>query len=202
MNKFLKWLLITIGIGVLLYVGFFIYAIVVFSGAFDSHYTEHDLVDNCNAKTKEITALKKYINSIVPAGKGVEIEFDGSRTLSIFHVIEQGNYDSHWDVSASSPQAEILLKKLGWTQETLSALKEKLDDADCISIESGEPCTIGYKRSGMGMYSYKIFDKPLNDSLKSKYNDSCQYIFYKENIVLEYGGGAVGPQCFEDLKNR
>jgi hypothetical protein len=27
------------------------------------------------------------------------------------------------------------------------------------------------------------------------------YKYYKENVVLEYGGGAIGRECFEDYYN-
>lgn len=50
----------------------------------------------------------------------------------------------------------------------------------------------------MGKYSYLIFDRPLSEAEKKDYDDKCEYIFYKENIVLEYGGGAIGTQCFPD----
>ncbi len=33
-------------------------------------------------------------------------------------------------------------------------------------------------------------------------DNGCTYSFYKDNMVLEYGGGAIGPQCFEDFKHR
>jgi len=48
----------------------------------------------------------------------------------------------------------------------------------------------------MGMYSYNVFDKTIADSLKNHYNDSCTYILYNDKLVLEYGGGAIGSQCF------
>ena len=53
-------------------------------------------------------------------------------------------------------------------------------------------------RSGMGKYSLKLFDIDLTNDQIKQYNDGCTYIFYKKNIVLEYGGGAVGSQCFPD----
>ena len=81
--------------------------------------------------------------------------------------------------------------------ENDKTLKTKLKAANCISVASGEPITINFKSHGIGMYSYKIFDKPLTDSLINQYNDGCQYIFYKDNVVLEYGGGVFGQQCFE-----
>jgi len=103
----------------------------------------------------------------------------------------------NWHLEISSTKTDSLLTTLGWTNETLRILKQKLEKANCISVENGNPATIGFQRSGMGKYSYKVFKKPLTDSLKNKYDDGCTYIFYKNNIVLEYGGGAIGSQCFE-----
>ncbi len=198
MNKILKWILIVLGFAILSFVGFWFYEIASFSGAFEKEYSAKDLIENYNAKTQEIIELNSYIKSILPSNKQVDIEFDGNNTLAIFHVIINGSYDSNWDIDISSKKTDILLKKLGWTKETLSVLKDKLDKANCISVISGETSTIGYQRSNMGKYSYKIFSYPLNDSLKNIYNDSCTYIYYKENIVLEYGGGVIGPPCFSN----
>jgi hypothetical protein len=99
-------------------------------------------------------------------------------------------------LKTSSRKVDSLLWKLNWTDQTLKTLKEKLDAANCISVESGEPCKIGFQRSGMGKYYYNLFEKPIPDSEKRRYNDSCTYILYNDNVVLEYGGGAIGLQCF------
>ena len=200
MNKILKWTLIISGVGVLTYVGIFIYGLLSFGGIFEKKYTKQDLIENYTKKGTEINELKNYVKSIVPSDKQVEIEFDGDKTLEIFHVTICNKWDQNWNIEISSQKTDTLLQKLGWTRKTLSTLKDKLDNANCISVESGEPCTIGFKRSGMGKYSYKVFDQNLTDSLKYDYNDGCNYIFYKDNIVLEYGGGAIGRQCFEDNK--
>ena len=197
MKKTIKWILIIVGSGLLLYIGFFIYSILTFSFYDDGKfYSKQDLIDNYNQKSKQIADLKTYINKIVPASKSVNIEFDGNKRLAIFHVIDNGTYDSNLDLKISSKKVDTLFSKLGWTNQILLILKEKLDAANCISIKNGEPCNIGFQRSGMGKYYYNIFDQSLSDSLKSKYNDSCTYIFYKDKVVLEYGGGAIGPQCF------
>ncbi len=200
MNKILKWTVLVIGLGLLIYVGFWIYTIVSFVGVFETDYSKTDLIDNYNTKTKEILELKNYIKTIVPLNKTVDIEFDDNKTLGIFHITVNGNNYNNWDIKIGSSKSDTLLQKLGWTNETLDTLKEKLDNANCISIESGEPCTIGYQRSGMGKYLYKVFTHTLNDSLINEYNDGCTYIYYKNNVVLEYGGGAIGPQCFESFK--
>jgi hypothetical protein len=52
----------------------------------------------------------------------------------------------------------------------------------------------------MGRYSFNLFDKPIADSLKTAYNDGCTYIMVNDRLVLEYGGGAIGSQCFYNLE--
>ena len=197
--KILKWTLIIGGGAVGIYiVGSIIYVGIIF-GQFDSSSYE-ELTDNYELKSKEIFELKSYINSIVPSNKSVDLEFEDNNTLGIFHVTVNGNYDSNWNIETDSGKADSLLQKLGWTTETLITLKDKLDKANCISIASGDPFKIGFQRSGMGIYSYNLFDKPIADSLKATYGDSCTYVIFKKNVVLEWGGGAIGSQCFPDLK--
>ena len=89
------------------------------------------------------------------------------------------------------------LKSINWTPQTLDKIKTLLSDANCVSIINGTITTIGFAPSGMGKYSYIIFNKPLNPNEIKTYNNGCEYIFYKDNLVLEYIGGDIGAQCFE-----
>jgi len=200
MYKLLKFVLIVAGISLTVIMGYYTYSLLATFGLFDSNYSKQDLIENYNENEAKITELKSYINQIVPENCSVEIEFGKADNIAIFHVsVGEKNYQN-WDLSASSNRMDTLLVMLGWTHETLSTLEDKLDEADCISVSSGDPCNIGFQRSGMGKYSYLIFTKPLADSLRNGYNDSCTYILYKNHVVLEYGGGAIGPQCFEEFK--
>jgi hypothetical protein len=196
MNKKLKWILIAVCSGLLIFMGFVFFVFSAFSFDDGKYYSKQDLIDNYIAKTKQIIELSTYINSITPPNKQVDIEFEGNNRLFIFHVTENGSRDSNWDLKIKSAKVDTLLQKLHWTQQTLTTLKGKLDAANCISVKSGEPCNIGFQRSGMGKYYYNIFDKPIPDSLKSQYSASCTYIPYSAKVVLEYGGGAIGSQCF------
>jgi len=197
MSKTFKWILITVILVVLIYVGFWIYAIISFAGGFEQNYSKIDLIDNYKKHTKEIIELRDYFNRIVPKNSCVDIEFKDDNTLSIFHVSLNGIRDDNWNKKINSLKTDTLLQRLSWSREIIATLKTKIDNAHCISIKNGEPCTIGFQRSGMGKYYYKIFNKVLNDSLINLYNDGCQYIYFKNNVVLEYGGGAIGSQCFE-----
>ncbi|WP_120257099.1 hypothetical protein [Sphingobacterium detergens] len=199
MNIFLKALLILCGIGFVIFVGFMGMMIAAFGG-FDKDYSVSELKENFEEKKAEIYELKNYINKIIPPDKLVEIEFEDNNTLGIFHVKVDDNFESNWDVKINSSKADTLLQKLGWTTRTLKTLKEKLDKANCIGITSGEPCQISFQRSGMGRYSFNVFDKPIPDSLKTSYNDGCSYIMVNDKLVLEYGGGAIGGDCFYNLE--
>ncbi len=136
----------------------YIYPILVFSAVFSDleHSSKKELIENYEAKYKEINEVKRYINSVVSSNKAIEIEFDRANSISIFRVTVNGNCDGDYDLDIDSKKADSLLWKAGWTRETLLTLKEKLKVADCISAESGDPCLIGYHRSGMGKYSYLI----------------------------------------------
>lgn len=188
-----------------LYVGYFVFMFLFLTGAFDSDYTVTELKESFNEKKSEIYELKRYFRGIVPKDKLVYIEFDDDNTLSRFGIATAGDngYENNvmeWNIETDTEHMESIIRPLGWTRETLSVLKQKLDAADCIGITSGEPAQIAFKRSGMGMYSFNVFDKPIPDSLKTKYNDSCTYIYANNRLVLEYGGGAIGAQCFYKLE--
>ncbi|MDD3281435.1 MAG: hypothetical protein PHC83_07670 [Bacteroidales bacterium] len=172
--------------------------------------SKSELIKNIDSNSYNILRLKeKYTKEITPNLK-VYIEFQPANILlqtkeSIdFFIFQEDSSDKsivlfqQWNLDYNSLKLDSALTIINWTKEKLFQIKSFLKDANCISIENGEPTTIGFARSGMGKYSYKIFNQNLNTEQIEKYNDGCNYIFYKENIVLEYGGGAMGPQCFPD----
>jgi len=199
----IKTMLIIAGIvvtSVLVYIIYIFYALSPFVG---KNYTPNELVKEFNEKSKAIYEVKSYINKIAPKYKNVDIEFENDKEiarLSIIPIDTGRGADitvfEDWNLKIGSKKVDSLLLILGWKIKTLDTLKEKLDNANCISIESGEPAKVGFKRSGLGMYFFNVFDKPIADSLKARYNDSCTYVFANKKLVLEYGGGAVGNQCF------
>lgn len=198
---------ILVGLGIL---GAIIYIIMFLAafGVFDKDYSVTELKSNFEKNKTEIYALKKYFNNIVPKNKQVEIEFENNRTLFRFGIYpldttpmsKNGFNFLEWDLKINSKKMDSIIKIIGWSRETLKMIKEKLDKAACISIESGEPAKIGFKRSGLGKYYFNVYDKPISDSIKSTLNDSSNYIFGNDKMILEYGGGAIGPQSFYNKK--
>jgi len=183
--------------------------------------SKKELVENFEYKKAEIQRLKIEYQKFIPKNYIVEIEFkpenkiftiDEEITIKIYKLKNQSRKENsndvqrndglkvvsqNWNLKPNSQELDNIIKSIGWTNHTLSEIKKLLKEANCISIQNGEITIVGFARSGMGKYSYRIFNKPLNEKEKKEYNSGCEYIFYKDNIVLEYGGGAIGSQCFE-----
>lgn len=196
MNSFLKAVLVFLGAIIILFLGFYLFIHIAFNGIFTGpFYDKTDLINNFEQKEDEIYEVTNYFNSILPDSTFVDIEFE-NRGLSIFHVKSGDVYESNWNLEMNSNKTDSLLDVLNWEKSDLLTLKSKLDLANSISIKSGKATVIGWQRSGMGKFYYNIFPQKTDSSLFNKYNDGCTYIYYKDNVVLEYGGGAIGPQCF------
>lgn len=183
--------------------------------------SKKELIENYENHKTEILKLKEEYSRLVPRKYVIDIEFEPASkiltipeqlTIKIYKVkddtvkvennVVQRNdnlevVSQNWNLKPNSKELVEIITSIGWSKQTLANIKSLLDSANCISIENGEITTIGFARSGMGKYSYKIFDEQLTESQKQEYNNGCEFIFYKDNIVLEYGGGAIGPQCFE-----
>ena len=170
--------------------------------------SKKELVENIKSNYANIDALKTGYEKLVPQGFIVSIEFNPAENLlsmpeSIsLTIVRKAGKDSvpmqDWNLPYHSAKLDEMLKVVGWNYETLKAIKKLLDTAHCISIENREIAEIGFARSGMGKYSYLLFGKDLTSEQIKKFNGGCSMIFYKKNIVLEYGGGAIGPDCFPD----
>lgn len=173
--------------------------------------SKKQLIENIDSNYSNISALKTYFTTIVPADFSIYIEFvPPDQILNLHGSIDfeavgkgQNSQDKEtnfreWNVGLKSSKLDSLLKLTPLNREHLQELKKYLEKANCISVSNMQEFEIGFVRSGMGKYYYLIFDNPLIKTEQEKYNNGCEYIFYKNNIVLKYGGGAVGPQCFPD----
>ena len=168
-------------------------------------------INNLKTNENNIKTLIKEYSELVPDSLSVFIEFNPKDVIlstneSVDLRIHSNRKNKNGGIELNFQEwnlplnSEVLLEQinnLGWNENTLSDIKKLLDKAKCCSIENGEISTVGFARSGMGKYSYKFFKRDLNKEEQSEYNDGCLYIYHERNIVLEFGGGAIGQQCFE-----
>jgi hypothetical protein len=200
MSKTLKYILIGSGvIGGLCIIGFLIFNFMIASafGAFDKTYSVTELKEEYFSKEKEIQDVINYYDFIKPKDYTVDIEFTDEKLLSRLTIYKKDSSKvvyQKWDVPIGEMQSQELTTYLEWSGNEVKTLKEKLDKANCISVEDGEPIKIGFKRSGMGMFSFVIFRNKGTDI--QNFNNGCDYIMVNRNLALQYGGGAIGPQCF------
>ena len=179
--------------------------------------------NNIDKKSKEIMDLKNYFIEIVPENYVIRIQYNSSNNVDLF-VYESigdstkreklfGQWDVNLDNYKESPQTDyekkyhgktksmkLVKEKLNWDRETFRELYKKLNSADCIGICNREPVEIEYRFSGMALLSFLVFDENLTDEQKDDYSDDCMQMFYKENIVLQYGSGATGSLCTSEFK--
>ncbi|MEB0262093.1 MULTISPECIES: hypothetical protein [unclassified Mucilaginibacter] len=171
--------------------------------------SKKELIANIDSNYGNIYTLKSEYTKLVPKNFNVRIEFNPANNIvstkedidiMILEVQKDGNRQvtQDWNLTYNSPKLNKMLALLKWNLETLKTIKKLLTNAKCVSIENDEITTVGFARSGMGKYSYLIFDNDLSPKQIKAYTDGCGNIFYKQNIVLLFEGGAVGTQCFPD----
>jgi hypothetical protein len=185
--------------------------------------SKSELITNYYKNENEILAVKTEFKKLVPDSHKIFIEFEPAnkvftiessikitiekKILDDSSLIQNNKYEitTIWKPDSNSVELNKILSTIGWSINTLITVKDLLDKINCISIDNENETTIGFARSGLGKYSYKIFDnnnsKNKKKELKQKYNDGCQYIYLKDNVVIQYNGGAFGIQCFENNKS-
>ncbi|MFR3188279.1 MAG: hypothetical protein ACLTOV_10280 [Phocaeicola sp.] len=106
------------------------------------------------------------------------------------------------------PQADYLNKRF------LKKLKTYLDDVGCIGIEIDnyqlkDYTKFRFRRVGMGIYSFRLYDRPLTLEQQDSLNANECLIVYNDSTVFEFGGGVlggaqhfVGKQEFIDKRNK
>lgn len=93
------------------------------------------------------------------------------------------------------PEADYL------DERYLHILKNQLDDVGCIGLEIDNYHLLPYtafrfRRKGMGMYSFRLYDKPLTREQQDSLNADDCLIVYDDSTVFEFNSGVLGVQSF------
>lgn len=83
----------------------------------------------------------------------------------------------------------------------LKILRKHLDDAGCIGMEIDnyqlkDYTKFRFRRVGMGMYSFRLYDQPLTLEQQDSLNANECLIVYNDSTVFEFSGGVLGIQHF------
>lgn len=163
------------------------------------HPTEaHKMEAFYEAHRNELNELCRYARTSVPPSTYFHLEFDAER-LKIFHIKAPSDsvVSHHWDDAEA--KKDSLMHVIGLTPQRLNNIKRRLERLGCIGVTIGEePHTtvIDYKRGFLGMYSFRLFDRPMTDKDYQRYLNNVSTIPYSRMVVFEYGGGAINPDDF------
>ena len=175
---------------------FAIYIVVVLfvtTRTYQHERIRDDMISNFELRQKAIYDVYNFVQKIAISGKEFELELSSDHTLMRFSVRDNHNFEL---IEADFDNMAYIFNSLGWDEKIFETLLRKLKSANCISIYSGEPLTIGFQQNGSEIYAYKIFKESLNSDQLVQYSDRCAYLIYKNDVVFEYSGAGDNQHCF------
>lgn len=160
-------------------------------------YTKTEMAEHYKAHRSEFNDAINIIDQITAPAR-VSIEFEKGR-VEIFHTRINEKYGSNWP-NRNQEEVDSIARSIDLSMDDLSMIEDALKETGCIGYNNMRQAsrTFSFSRAGMGMYSYVLFSEAMSDSLQATFNDSCIHVAYNNQVVFEYGGGAIGPQCFGD----
>ncbi|AFU68152.1 hypothetical protein P700755_001214 [Psychroflexus torquis ATCC 700755] len=174
--------------------------------------SKSELIGNLEKNEQKLVSLPSRFSHLISDSLIVSIEFVlESHILTMPAAIDLKIYKKTTDgkskliskgrnLEYGSDSLNEKLKILNWKNSTLLKVKTMLEEVNCISIENSEITIIGFARSGLGQYSYALYKEKSEEYMKREFEQGCNYIHFKDNIALNYKGGAIGPICFPDPK--
>lgn len=174
---------------------FYFLGMLAFAGVFDKKYSREELVKEFKDHENEFADLEACFVSNLPKNNPPMVSFGlknwNKISLIIYpEVISPGNKIIGADnVKIGSPELDSALKLLGWTNETLKSLRDKLSKTNCDWIRNSDNrkvISIYPNQNGWGHFSYNIYDRPIVDSLISLYGKPIGNSDFGKRIVLSY----------------
>lgn len=172
------------------------YRHLIFSGTFDKKYTREELVKNFIQHESDFSDLITLFNAKVPKDKEQTVSFGLSKGNAFDLIIRPSIIDpankiiGGNNLKLNSPKLDSALAVLGWTNETVKILKEKLSKTNCNWIRNtevyGNPIEMYPNQSGWASYSYRIFNEPLSDSLIKIHGQPISNSDFGKRVTLDY----------------
>ena len=158
------------------------------------------MAEHYEKNAKEMEEVIEYIDKSLDDSTSIQLEFEHGKA-SIFHVASKVDpfISCHWD--DAEVKKDSLMRVVGLTSDEYDNIHSRLSSIDCIGFKMSKShlkneTIINFRRVGMGMYSFILYNRPMNQDEKDNYMNDGQYIPYNEKVVFMYDGGAIGRQVF------
>lgn len=159
-----------------------------------------DMEDFYEDNKVELNELCSYTRSAILPNSSVYIEFEND-TISIFNVSTPNDSIVSDNYHETKVNNDSLMRVAGLTSQELSEIKQRLYHLGCISISSDSKdknqTTVGYKRVGMGLYSFLLYNRPITSSKFNEYLEDMSTIPYNSKVIFLYSSGAIGNMDFD-----
>lgn len=125
---------------------------------------------------------------------------NANRMRELVHDLQQELPDSTFFITEFESFGRLSNDSI-LTKDQQKQLSRNLKKVGCIGIEISNTgkldyTTLRFKRIGMGIYSFRLYDRPLSQNEQDSLNNDYQLIVFNDSTVFEYGGGVFGVQTF------
>lgn len=159
------------------------------------------LEKNYLIKSSDIEQTIDYTLSSLEDGRGLDIEFDGRGSVSIFQVFKDGDWGTTFN--PSKDKVDSLAAEIGLTPEILNEMRNRLYNAKCHSINiikkdgSYDVATLMFRRDLGSAYYYEIHNVAMTPAEMEAVNaDDCTRIAFDPHVCFVYGSPAFGDIAF------
>ena len=167
-----------------------------FEGVFDKKYSRESLTRNFVEHENDFAGVAAIFAAHLSKNENFGVSFGlgrrGSVSLYIHpDVIDPANKIVGGEgLEIGSLQLDSIIAKLGWTNEVVKELREKLAGTNCDWIRTldgqGDKIEIYPSQSGWGSFTYAIYQRAITDSLVQTYGSPIGKSGFGERVVLDY----------------
>ena len=164
--------------------------ITVFAVVPQKECTPETMEASYNANQQNIERLIKVTRSWLPDSTGFSVEYSKHGKLTHWGVSSNQEINFHGVDIGSQKEQEKELRKIGFSLERLDSVRLALQKMGYrgLSVSRGGAVSdyteIVYGMTGNKEFDYRIYDKPLTDSLVYKLNRCYNLIVYNRYVVF------------------
>lgn len=179
----------------LLVAGYYEYSTLDAQGVFDLKITHDNLVSNFVENETAFEDVITYFKQQVTATEEEDITFEKGKDDSVTIIIASWPQSRNaFDQPIGSPHLDSVLSVLGWTNETIKTLSEKISKTRCTCIRrsqlyEGYATEIWPIQLDLASYTYYIPDSLSVDSEQKVHGPALSNTDFGKRAFLDYSDG-------------